>query len=114
MKIFSECWYDTVLKVTQNSTSCVELAASGYARLHLECQIYDLHISLIPLRFCAFSGFYPAIASVAELVDAADSKSASFTRVWVRVPPLVPSSFLDFSSIFSINSRKTVGQSCVD
>ncbi len=43
---------------------------------------------------CAFSGHFPAIASVAELVDAADSKSASFTRVWVRVPPLVPSRFL--------------------
>ena len=37
-----------------------------------------------------FSERFLEIASVAELVDAADSKSASFTRVWVRVPPLVP------------------------
>ena len=37
-----------------------------------------------PTRGTSFS------ASVAELVDAADSKSASFTRVWVRFPPLVP------------------------
>ena len=36
-------------------------------------------------------------ASVAELVDAADSKSASFTRVGVRVPSPVP--FL-FSPVF--------------
>ena len=37
-------------------------------------------------------------ASVAELVDAADSKSASFTRVWVRVPPLVPSRLSPFDA----------------
>ena len=33
----------------------------------------------------------PLGAGVAELVDAADSKSASFTRVGVRVPSPVPS-----------------------
>ena len=44
----------------------------------------QLVVGSSPTRGTSFS------ASVAELVDAADSKSASFTRVWVRVPPLVP------------------------
>ena len=43
--------------------------------------------------FLLVFGTFPSNASVAELVDAADSKSASFTRVWVRFPPLVPSSY---------------------
>ncbi len=43
--------------------------------------------------------FDASISSV-KWIFTADSKSASFTRVWVRVPPLVPSSFLVFSSIF--------------
>jgi hypothetical protein len=33
------------------------------------------------------------VAGVAELVDAADSKSAFRKEVWVRVPPPVPSFF---------------------
>ena len=52
-------------------------------------------VILVPILVPIFCGDRPFrctifIASVAELVDAADSKSASFTRVWVRVPPLVP------------------------
>ena len=43
--------------------------------------------------FLPVFGYFPSNASVAELVDAADSKSASFTRVWVRFPPLVPSNY---------------------
>ena len=32
----------------------------------------------------------PFCAEVAELVDAADSKSAALKSVWVRVPPPAP------------------------
>ena len=56
---------------------------------------------------------------VAELVDAADSKSASFTRVWVRVPPLVPLwSFLCFQWLSQFVNKtndmknKTTKQGC--
>ncbi len=43
---------------------------------------------------------FDASISLVKWIFTADSKSASFTRVWVRGPPLVPSSFLVFSSIF--------------
>ena len=40
-------------------------------------------------------------AGVAELVDAADSKSASFTRVGVRVPSPVPSFLRKYASFLA-------------
>ena len=43
---------------------------------------------------------FDASISLVKWIFTADSKSASFTRVWVRVPPLVPPSFLVFSSVF--------------
>ena len=43
--------------------------------------------------------FDASVCSV-KWIFTADSRCASFTRVWVRVPPLVPSRFLVFSSIF--------------
>jgi len=59
-----------------------------------------LGISSAQVReFCVSFQFDASISSV-KWIFAADSKSASFTRVWVRVPPLVPPSFLVFSSIF--------------
>ena len=62
--------------------------------------IGTLGISSAQVReFCVSFQFDASISSV-KLIFAADSKSASFTRVWVRVPPLVPSRFLVFSSIF--------------
>ena len=77
----------TILKPHQTSPACGELIASccpqhgGY----WACASYWYRYGSV-----RFSERFLKIASVAELVDAADSKSASFTRVWVRVPPLVP------------------------
>lgn len=45
----------------------------------------------------------PFCAEVAELVDAADSKSAALKSVWVRFPPPAPAPFI-FSPFYSISN----------
>ena len=62
--------------------------------------IGTLGISSAQVREFSGTFQFDVLISSVKWIFTADSKSASFTRVWVRVPPLVPSRFLVFSSIF--------------
>jgi hypothetical protein len=44
-----------------------------------------------PMQSAILAALRDSVAGVAELVDAADSKSAALKSVWVRFPPPAPS-----------------------
>ena len=74
---------DSLAKLTRTTKNIVTLGTSS-------AQVGEFWVSF---------QFDASISSV-KWIFTADSKSASFTRVWVQVPPLVPPSFLVFSSVF--------------